>query len=74
MLNTDEKMVLRMPELKKLIGLSRSKIYEMLNPKSDWHDPDFPKQIRLSAGAVGWYRHELLEWLELRRKEPDHDK
>lgn len=63
--------ILRMKDLLALIGLSRSKVYEMLNPKSKRHDPDFPRQVRLGTGAVGWYRGEVLAWLAQLQKASD---
>lgn len=66
---TDDLTVLRMKDLKDFIGLSRSKIYEMLDPKSTRHDPEFPRQVRLGTAAVGWYRGEVIAWLESRRQQ-----
>lgn len=66
---TDDLTVLRMKDLKDFIGLSRSKIYEMLDPKSKRHDPEFPRQVRLGTAAVGWYRGEVIAWLEYRRQQ-----
>ncbi|UXZ55639.1 AlpA family phage regulatory protein [Halomonas sp. 7T] len=66
---TDDLTVLRMKDLKDFIGLSRSKIYEMLDPKSKRHDPEFPRQVRLGTAAVGWYRGEVIAWLESRRQQ-----
>lgn len=60
--------ILRIKDLEGYIGLSRSKIYEMLNPRSKRHDPGFPRQVRLGIAAVGWYRGEVLSWLANRRK------
>ncbi|AJY51522.1 helix-turn-helix transcriptional regulator [Halomonas sp. KO116] len=68
---TDDLTVLRMKDLTKFIGLSRSKIYEMLDPKSKRYDPKFPRQVRLSIAAVGWYRGEVVAWLESRRQQRD---
>lgn len=72
MYNTDDLTVLRMKDLKDFIGLSRSKIYEMLDPQSKRHDPEFPRQVRLGTSAksaVGWYRGEVVAWLESRRQQ-----
>ena len=65
---TEDVTILRMNELVALIGLSRSKVYEMLDGKSKRHDPDFPRQVRLGAAAVGWYRGEVIDWLRRRQK------
>ncbi len=61
-------VILRMQDLMALIKLSRSKIYDMLDEKSDGHDPDFPKPIKLGPRAVGWYDQEVLDWLQSRKR------
>jgi prophage regulatory protein len=69
MYTTDDFTILRMKDLVAFIGLSRSKIYEMLDHKSKRHDPAFPKQVRLGTAAVGWYRGEVIAWLHRRRQQ-----
>ena len=54
--------MLRLHELIKLIGLSRSSIYDRLNPRSKRHDPDFPKPIKLNR-ASRWLLSEVEEWI-----------
>lgn len=54
--------MLRLPELIKLIGLSRSSIYDRLNPRSKRYDPDFPKPIKLNR-ASRWLLSEVEEWI-----------
>ncbi|MBD1301052.1 helix-turn-helix transcriptional regulator [Pseudomonas aeruginosa] len=53
-----------------MLSISRSCIYDWLNPRSPRHDPSFPKQIHLSGrgngGAVGWRLDEIIIWLESR--------
>jgi prophage regulatory protein len=39
--------ILRMTELTAILGISRSSIYEKLNPKSRYYDAEFPKPVRL---------------------------
>ena len=58
--------ILRMTELTALLGISRSSIYEKLNPKSRYYDADFPKPIRLGAASVGWRSTSVDEWLASR--------
>ncbi|WP_407545607.1 helix-turn-helix transcriptional regulator [Acinetobacter baumannii] len=61
--------IIRMNEVSKLSGLSRSTLYEKLNEKSSRYDKTFPKQLKLSRNAVGWLEHEVLEWLESKANE-----
>lgn len=61
--------IIRLSEVSKLSGLSRSTLYEKLNEKSSRYDKTFPKQLKLSCNAVGWLEHEVLEWLESKANE-----
>ena len=54
--------MLRLHELIKLIGLSRSSIYDRLNPRSKRYDPDFPKPIKLNR-ASRWLLSKVEEWI-----------
>ena len=47
-----------------ITALSRSTIYALINPKSDYYDPDFPKPIHLTQNRVGWVSQEIYDWLE----------
>ncbi|EFA4080515.1 TPA: helix-turn-helix transcriptional regulator [Escherichia coli] len=58
--------ILRMADLTALLGISRSSIYEKLNPKSRYYDADFPKPIRLGAASVGWRSTSVDEWIASR--------
>ncbi|HDG1706715.1 TPA: AlpA family transcriptional regulator [Kluyvera ascorbata] len=58
--------ILRMTELTKILGLSRSTIYEKLNPKSRYYDVTFPKPVRLGAASIGWRSTSVDEWIASR--------
>lgn len=51
---------IRLPEVKKLTGISASKIYKMISTG------DFPHQVSLGDRAVAWVRGEVLEWRQMR--------
>ena len=55
--------VLRLKELVKLFGLSKSTIYARIK------EGDFPKPIRLGPRSIGWFQHDIESWLESRRQE-----
>ncbi|EER0365310.1 AlpA family transcriptional regulator [Escherichia coli] len=57
--------ILRMPELSQLLGISRSTIYEKMNPLSKYYDATFPRPVRLGSGSVGWRSSTIDEWLTL---------
>jgi prophage regulatory protein len=56
--------ILRRRDLEQRLKLSRSTIYDKINPDSPRYDASFPKPIRLGAGAaVGWVEAEIEGWL-----------
>jgi prophage regulatory protein len=50
--------ILRLPDVKKRTGLSRSSIYLRIKHNQ------FPKQISLGGKAVGWVESEIQEWID----------
>ncbi len=48
----------RLPEVKKITGLSRSSIYEYIR------QGHFPQQIPLGGRVVGWRRSQVSAWVE----------
>ncbi len=61
--------VLRMSQLTRRVGLSRSGIYDKLDPKSPRHDSPFPRPISLGPRAVGFLESEIDSWIEARSAE-----
>jgi len=47
---------IRLPEVKKLVGLGTTKIYTMAS------EGLFPKQVPLGGRAVAWVKSEVLQW------------
>lgn len=54
---TDERRVLRLPEVLALTGLSRSTIYSRMS------QGEFPTSVRLGLRAVGWRAADVYEWI-----------
>lgn len=52
--------VLRLPDVRRTTGLSRSSIYELQA------EDLFPRSIKLGERAVGWLEEEVREWLAKR--------
>lgn len=57
-----EHTVLPLGDVLKLVGLSRSTLYQLV---STGH---FPPQVRLSARRVGWLHSEVTTWVAERAK------
>jgi prophage regulatory protein len=49
--------ILRLKELRQVVGLSRSTIYELIKRG------EFPKPIHLSTRTSGWLWTDINEWL-----------
>lgn len=58
--------IIRRKQVEARTGLSRTTIYDRINPKSPRYDPAFPRPISLGAGAVGWVESEVNTWIESR--------
>lgn len=52
--------IMRLPEVKRLTGLSRTTIYQMMITR------EFPQSLKLGHRAVGWRYSDLQEWLDQR--------
>lgn len=58
--------VLRLKHVQERVGLSRSTIYDRMNPKSPRYDSTFPKPIKLGIAARGWIEAEIDAWIKSR--------
>lgn len=61
-----EKKILRISELIKILGVSRSMIYLYLNEKSKYYNPDFPRPIKLSERSIGWKSEDVEQFINSR--------
>ncbi len=55
---TQENRIVRLPEVMRLTGLSKATIHRR------YRDGTFPRPLRLGPQSIGWWRTEILEWLE----------
>lgn len=58
--------IISIKDVTELTGLSRSTIYEMVNPRSKYFDASFPKKVSLTINRVGWVASEINQWIESR--------
>ena len=65
--NSSQLTMLRMKHMLTKLGISRSSIYEKINPKSPRYDPLFPKPIKLGTAAIGWVEEEVDQWVRALR-------
>tara|TARA_A200000159_G_scaffold40646_1_gene37254 strand:+ start:3287 stop:3502 length:216 start_codon:yes stop_codon:yes gene_type:complete len=66
--NYYSRAIIRLKDVLRLTGLSRTTLYEKLNPRSSRYDPSFPKRVSLGERAVGWKLQEVEEWIDCTRK------
>lgn len=59
-MNCDHSQLIRMPEVRRLTGLSRSTINRMVNRG------EFPAPVEDGQRAVAWRKREVLAWIEAR--------
>lgn len=52
------------PEVERVVGFGKSKIYAMQDPTSDQFDPDWPSPVVLSRRCVRWRSDEIQAWLD----------
>lgn len=57
----DEERIIRFAEVKKLVGLSRTTIWRKQQTG------EFPQSISLGVNSVGWYKSEILGWINSRK-------
>lgn len=55
-------------EVEATLHISRSKIYEMINPESPRYDQSFPKPLRWGNRSVMWKQSEIFEWMLTRER------
>jgi prophage regulatory protein len=56
--------ILRIRQVQDRTGLSRSTIYDRLDPRSPRYDCNFPKPMKIGLSAVGWPETSINEWIE----------
>lgn len=61
--------LIRLPDLMARTGLSRTAVYDRLDPKSSRHDPDFPRPVPIGARAVAWSAQEIEAWITTRKSQ-----
>lgn len=56
-------VIIRLPEVRRRVGASRSSIYNWINPASSQYKEGFPKPVKIGSSAVGWIEAEIDAWL-----------
>lgn len=56
-------ILLRANQVCSKLKISRTTLYAKIDKASKYHDPDFPRQIRIGPGSVGWVEREVDQWI-----------
>lgn len=56
-------VVCTMETLRRIVSISRSMVYEKLNPRSRYHDPCFPKPFNLEGRRNYWLLSEVHAYI-----------
>lgn len=59
-----QSQVIRLKDVVKLLGISKSSLYLWLNKKSKYYKPDFPARIKLSFRISGWFLADIEKWIQ----------
>ena len=54
--------IIKVPKVIELTQLSRTTVYDKMNPKSKRYDESFPRPIKLSLSAIGWFEQDIIDW------------
>ena len=60
MSNASNRRLLRLPEVKEKVGLSRTAIYKLIA------EGQFPRQVCIGPRTVAWCQDDLEAWIEQR--------
>lgn len=68
---SQSRRIIRLKQVMAMTGLSRSTIYDRMNPKSSRYDASFPRSIKLGSnnlqsGAIGWEEGAIQQWIQQR--------
>lgn len=58
--NSAEGVIIRLPEVKTIVGLSTATIYRLIRAG------DFPQQIKLGKNSTGWLESSIQSWVRKR--------
>ncbi|RGD93715.1 helix-turn-helix transcriptional regulator [Acinetobacter sp. SWAC57] len=64
---TKKNQILRTKQVRELCGIGRTTLYDKMNPKSKRYDATFPRPIKLSLSAVGWFEQDIVDWLNSKK-------
>lgn len=64
----DYATVIKIPQLTKMVALSRSMVYLKINSNSRYFDRNFPQPIRLGPNSIGWRLSDVYHYVRSLKK------
>lgn len=61
--NISDDYIIRPRDLPRILGISKTTCWRLSNDPSS----GFPSKVRITCGAVGYFRHQLEAWLDSRQ-------
>lgn len=59
-----KEVLLRRQDVERVTGLGRSALFERLNPKSKYFDPDFPRAVSVGGpNSLRWVESEVQAYI-----------
>lgn len=60
----EQQVYLSLHDVLQITPLSRTGVYDRLNPKSKYYDATFPRPVKFGERKNRWVKEEVQEWLE----------
>lgn len=60
----EQQVYLSLHDVLQIIPLSRTGVYDRLNPKSKYYDATFPRPVKFGERKNCWVKEEVQEWIE----------
>lgn len=65
-------MLVSKKQLKEMVLYSYAHIDRLENPGSPYHDPSFPKRVRIGNNRVGWVKVQVEHWIQAKIAQHDN--
>lgn len=66
--NFSQDQLIRPTACARMLNISKSALYDWLNPQSPRFKSDFPRRVQLSARVIGWRLSELNAWIQTKQQ------
>lgn len=57
----------RLKDIMEMLNVSKTSIYDRMNPRSPRYDSEFPRRVKVGHGTVAWRESEIQQWMKTRQ-------